>query len=246
MKTTAIHPQANGNIERMHFTLTNLIKTAFPENSKEWDENIKFINFSINTMRNETTGFSPYELTFGRDPNIPSTIPNSPTLTLQDVIKKWKSKHDESLEKAKRRMKIVMEKTKKRLDDNILRKYPLYKGQYVKIIKKSKDNRLDPSWKGPFKIIQVLPNNNLIIQARNKTSQIHMDNAMPYFTDDVHDQTLLVLATLTEVNFTLTLIRGNIYVEEISKVYLFHKKWKLIIGITLVSTRERLKTIKKP
>ena len=56
---------------------------------------------------------------------------------------------------------------------------------------------------------------------------------------------LLVLATLTEANFTLTPIRGNIYVEEIFKVHLFHEKWKLIIGINLTSTEERVKTIKK-
>ena len=36
-------------------------------------------------------------------------------------------------------------------------------------------------------MLQVLANNNLIIQARNKTSQIHMDNAMPYFTDEAHE-----------------------------------------------------------
>ena len=139
-------------------------------------------------MRNETTGFSPYGVTFGRDPNIPSTIPNSPTLTLQEVIKKLKRKYDVNLEKVKQRMKIGMEKTKKRLDDKIIRKHPLHKeGQYVKRINQSKGNKLDPSWKGPFEIIQVLANNNLIIQARNTTSQIHIYNAMPYFTDDAHD-----------------------------------------------------------
>ena len=56
---------------------------------------------------------------------------------------------------------------------------------------------------------------------------------------------LLILATLTEANFTLTPIRGNICVEEISKLHLFHEKWKLIIGINLTSTEEGVKTIKK-
>ena len=90
VEITALHPQANGNVERMYSTFTNLIKKAFAKNSKAWDENIKFISLSINTKKNETTGFSPYEVTFGRDPNIPSTIPNSPSLTLQEVIKEWK------------------------------------------------------------------------------------------------------------------------------------------------------------
>ena len=35
IKTTACHPQANGNIERMHSTLKNMIKTSMAENNNE-------------------------------------------------------------------------------------------------------------------------------------------------------------------------------------------------------------------
>ena len=73
IKTTAFHPQSNGNIERMHSTLVNLIKTIIAENNKQWDENLESFNFVINTTTNETAGHSPCELTFGRTPNIPST-----------------------------------------------------------------------------------------------------------------------------------------------------------------------------
>ena len=41
VKITAFHPQANGNIERMHSTLNNLIKTSIAENQNDWDENLK-------------------------------------------------------------------------------------------------------------------------------------------------------------------------------------------------------------
>ena len=52
IKTIAFHPQSNGNIERMHSTLVNLIKTSIAENNKQWDENLKYINFVINTTTN--------------------------------------------------------------------------------------------------------------------------------------------------------------------------------------------------
>ena len=97
IKTTAFHPQSNGNIERMHSTLNNLIKTSMTENNEEWDINLKFINFVINTTTNQTTGYSPLELTFGRNPNIPSTISTSTTLTHEILIRKWKRKHEENL-----------------------------------------------------------------------------------------------------------------------------------------------------
>ena len=60
IKTTALHQQSNGKIERMHSTLVNLIKTSIAKNSKQWDENLKYINFVINTTTNQTTGHSPY------------------------------------------------------------------------------------------------------------------------------------------------------------------------------------------
>lgn len=79
IKTIAFQPQANGNTERMHLTLKNMIKTSMAENNNEWDENIKFINFAINTTRNETTGLSPFERTFRSEPNLPLTLARSPT-----------------------------------------------------------------------------------------------------------------------------------------------------------------------
>ena len=88
IKTTAFHPESNGNIERMHSTLVNLMKTSIAENNKQWDENLKYINFVINTTTNQTTGYSPYELIFGRSPNIPSMVNTSPNLTYQDLIRK--------------------------------------------------------------------------------------------------------------------------------------------------------------
>ena len=35
VKTTAFHPKANGNIERMQLTLKNMIKTSMAENNNE-------------------------------------------------------------------------------------------------------------------------------------------------------------------------------------------------------------------
>ena len=52
IQTTAFHLQSNGNIERMHSTLVNLIKTSIAENNKQWDENLKYIKFVINTTTN--------------------------------------------------------------------------------------------------------------------------------------------------------------------------------------------------
>ena len=50
-------------------------------------------------MKNQTTGLTPFELMFGRESNIPSTIAASPTVTHQELFRKWKHKHEENLKK---------------------------------------------------------------------------------------------------------------------------------------------------
>ena len=85
IKTTAFHLQSNGNIERMHSTLVNLIKTSIIENNKQWHEKLKYINLPINTTTNQTTGHSPYESTFGRTPNI-RQIKSIKSIQIQRII----------------------------------------------------------------------------------------------------------------------------------------------------------------
>ena len=64
---------------------------------------------------------------------------------------------------------------------------------------------------------------------------------MTYVTDDANNPD----TPLTKADFTLIPTRKYINVEEISKVHLFHEKWKLIIEINLTSAKERVKTINK-
>ena len=92
------------NIEKIHSTLVNLIKTSTTGNNKQWDENLKYIHFVINTTTIQTTGHSPYELTFRRTPNIPSTVNTSANLTYEDLIRKWKKKHEEIISKTRERI----------------------------------------------------------------------------------------------------------------------------------------------
>ena len=52
IKTTVWHSQSNGNIERTHSTIKNLIKTAMEDNQTECDMNLKLITLAYNTTVN--------------------------------------------------------------------------------------------------------------------------------------------------------------------------------------------------
>ena len=101
-------------------------------------------------------------MTFGRDPNLPSTLARSPTLTYNHLIRKWKAKHEKYIQKSKERIQLQQEKSKRRLDKNITRTHPIYQiGDLIKWKNNNMLNKLEPSWKGLGTIIQLLVDNNL-------------------------------------------------------------------------------------
>ena len=52
-------------------------------------------------MTHEGTGFSPFQLTFGRGANVPSALATTPSLRYRELIKLWQERHERYLRRAK-------------------------------------------------------------------------------------------------------------------------------------------------
>jgi len=65
-KSSAYHPQSQGALEHFHQTLKNMLRKYCPEEEKEWDEGVHLVLFSARESIQESLGFSPFELVFGR------------------------------------------------------------------------------------------------------------------------------------------------------------------------------------
>lgn len=61
------HPQANPT-ERMNRTIIGMIRSYIQDNQKVWDVCIAQLGFAIRTAVNDSTGYSPSFLNFGRNP----------------------------------------------------------------------------------------------------------------------------------------------------------------------------------
>ncbi|KYO24745.1 hypothetical protein Y1Q_0011381 [Alligator mississippiensis] len=66
LKTTAYHPQTNGLIKRFNGTLKGMLKAYVDSNPNDWDEKLPHLLFAYWEVPQESTGFSPFELMFGR------------------------------------------------------------------------------------------------------------------------------------------------------------------------------------
>ena len=54
---------------------------------------------------------------------------------------------------------------------------------------------------------------------------------------------LIAALTSCEANYTLRPLTGNLFIEDITKVYLYHETWDLIVGINFTSNQRRISAI---
>ena len=66
LRTSPYHPQTDGLTERLNGALKSMIRKFTASNQKDWDEHLPYLLFAYREVPQESTGFSPFELLYGR------------------------------------------------------------------------------------------------------------------------------------------------------------------------------------
>ena len=74
LTTTPYHPKCNGLVERFNGTLKTMLKRMCMEKPKDWDRYIDPLLFAYREAPQESLGFAPFELLYGRSVNGPLQI----------------------------------------------------------------------------------------------------------------------------------------------------------------------------
>ena len=85
IKTSPHHPQTDGMADRFNATMKRLLKKLTQKSIKEWDKCLPFVLWAYRGTVHSTTGYSLFELLFGRTMKTP----------IDELAKYWKEKQGE-------------------------------------------------------------------------------------------------------------------------------------------------------
>ncbi len=143
IKTTSFHPQSNGSLERTHGVIKDMLRCIQKDTEKEWDEQLNFICLAYNTMVHEGTGFTPFELTFGHQANLPSTISKNPQRSLPDEVEFRKKEWDSRLSKAREALIKSKQKYKRDQERKIIKVQSIFReGDQILVHNDHKSHKL--------------------------------------------------------------------------------------------------------
>ncbi len=70
LRTSQYHPQTDGITERFNNTVKTMLAAYLEDNKNKWDEHLAKLTFAYNSAKHTTTGYTPYEIMFGRKPKV--------------------------------------------------------------------------------------------------------------------------------------------------------------------------------
>ncbi|GFY15461.1 retrovirus-related Pol polyprotein from transposon 412 [Trichonephila clavipes] len=74
IRTTALHPQSDGMIERFNWTILNSLSLLVSSNQQDWDKKLPFFLLAYRSAVHETTDYSPSQMLFGCDFRLPADL----------------------------------------------------------------------------------------------------------------------------------------------------------------------------
>lgn len=173
--STSYHPQSDGQTERMNRTLEEVLRSYVNDKQNDWDNHLAAVELAYNTSVNESTGFSPFYLSYGVNAVLPvdqalASIKSCDNVKATEFVTQWES----DMQKAKESMKLAQQRQSLYADQS--RRAVEYRpGDQVMLTTsniKSKAGKLNPRYIGPYRVLSVKSPVNIELELP-KSMRIH-------------------------------------------------------------------------
>ena len=173
VRTTAYKPSTNGNIERFHGTMHNMLAKFVSKNQRDWDQKLPLVAFAYRTSVQESTGFTPYFLMYGREARIPADLVYGPPpqedqeRPIPEIVEEQRETFRQAYEATRRHLSTAVQGRKRNYDLRSRRHdFPI--GSWVWVLvhrrRQGRYHKWQSLYQGPFLVTHQLGPVNYRVQ----------------------------------------------------------------------------------
>ena len=195
LTTTPYHPMCNGLVEKFNGTLKMMLKRLCAEQPKQWHRYINALLFAYREVPQESTGFSPFELLYGRTVRGPmhilkelwtKEVETPEVKTSYQYVFELRERLEETLKVAQEELRKSQGRYKHYYDKKA-RNRRFKAGDLVLILLPTDTNKPLIQWKGPYKVEEVIGVNDYKVNVKGKSKVYHANLLKEYFRSDDQD-----------------------------------------------------------
>ena len=193
-RTSPYHPQSDGLVERFNRTVLNMLSIMTQEDEHCWDLHLPHVMMAYRTSVQETTGFTPFSLMFGREARLPIDVvfgspPNHNSVqSTNEYSKQMRQRLEDSYNRVRKHMNL-QQRRQKDVYDHRTHGNPFKVNDLVwlhsPVIPKGLSRKFHHPWQGPFKIMKNMTDTIYRIQSLQnprKRLVVHFNRLKPYET----------------------------------------------------------------
>jgi hypothetical protein len=161
LHSSPFHPQTNGLVERFNGTLKAMLKKLMFEKPRDWDRYLPYALFAYREVPQAATGFSPFQLMFGRQAKGPSqllyqvwtgTPVDQEVKDMPRYVSDLESTMSEMVRQAQDAVQAAARVARKRQGKHAQSRV-LRPGQQVLVLLPDEHGKMLMRWKGPFPVV---------------------------------------------------------------------------------------------
>ena len=183
LTTSPYHPACNELVEKFNGTFKRMLRRLCHEQPRQWHRFINTLLFAYREARQKATGFSPFELLYGRTVRGPVQILKelwseeeevTEVTTSYQYVLELRERLDETMKLAQAKLE-KNEGRNKNLNNRKAKKRSVQVGDKVLVLLPTDQYKLLMQWKGPFEIKGTKWGNNYQAEVNKKVKTYHIN-----------------------------------------------------------------------